>query len=373
MNDSADNNSPNTIPFLNPQKTLHQGTEFAAFEVALANRNSGTLLETLRHDLTPVGAHYLLNHFDVPYVTDSSDWALTIAGAVSNPVTLKLDDIKSLPRHTEPVTLECAGNGRALMSPRWPSQPWAQEAVGTAEWTGTPLAPLLDQAGISSDAVEVVFYGTDEGISSGDRHHYGRSLTVDEACNTDVLLVYEMNGQPLLPQHGFPLRLIVPGWYGMASVKWLNNIDVIETPFDGHQQVKTYVLKDQQGNPTAPVKHMKVRALMIPPGIPDWTTRKRLVDPGVIEIHGRAWSGQGVPISKVEFFDNGNWLEAELHTSKGKYAWTAWSCNWDATPGRHELRCRATDANGDCQPLEAFWDYSGFCNNIAQSVEVWCP
>lgn len=372
MTDRANTNSTDSIPFLSSQKTQHLGTEFAAFEVALANRNSGTLLETLRHDLTPVGAHYLLNHFDVPYVSTPSDWTLSIAGSVSDPVTLKLDEMKALPRHTETVTLECAGNGRALMSPRWPSQPWAQEAVGTAEWTGTPLAPLLVQAGISSDAIDIVFYGTDEGISGGDRHHYGRSLTVDEAFNTEVLLVYEMNGQPLLPQHGFPLRVIVPGWYGMASVKWLNKIEVIETPFDGHQQVMTYMLKDHQGNPTAPIKHIKVRSLMIPPGIPDWITRKRLVDPGDMKIHGRAWSGQGVPIAKVEFSDNGSWQEADLHTTKGKYAWTAWSCDWQATSGQHELQCRATDANGRTQPLEAVWDYSGFCNNVAQSIEVWC-
>ena len=136
--------------------------------------------------------------------------------------------------------MECAGNGRALLEPRAPSQPWLAEAVGTAEWTGTPLAPLLEEAGVRADAVEVVFTGLDRGIQGDVEHDYARSLPLDEALRDDMLLAYEVNGQPLPPQHGYPLRLVVPGWYGMTHVKWLRSIDVVGEPFLGWQQELAY-------------------------------------------------------------------------------------------------------------------------------------
>ena len=203
--------------------------EISLEELRLAGRNHALPLEALRHDITPVGLHYLLIHFDIPHV-DAETWRLEIGGLVERPLALTLDELKARPSRTLAVTLECAGNGRALLAPRPISQPWLQEAVGTAEWTGTPLAPLLEEAGLSGAAREVVFTGLDRGVQGDVEHDYERSLPLAEALREEVLLAYAVNGQPLPPQHGFPLRLVVPGWYGMTHVKWLRSITVAEEP-----------------------------------------------------------------------------------------------------------------------------------------------
>ncbi len=361
---------PESDPFLSTQRRPHVDGPFDVSEVGLANRNSGILLEMLRHDVTPAGLHYLLNHFDVPYVPDGADWRVEIGGRVRTPLTLSLDEIKRLPARTLRVTMECAGNGRAAMSPRYPSMPWLHEAVGTAEWTGTPLRHLLEPAGLLNDTVEVSFIGADRGVDRGVEHDYGRSLKPDVALAEDVLVVWAMNGAPLLPQHGFPLRLIVPGWYGMASVKWLACIEALDSPFQGYQQVGSYIYRSVPGGPGMPVTHIRVKSLMVPPGIPDFYTRRRLAHAGVTTIHGRAWSGAGVPITRVEFGVDGRWKDATLDVAVNWYAWCGWSAIWEAEPGEHELSCRATDANGDTQPLEPQWDAAGFGNNAVQRLRI---
>jgi DMSO/TMAO reductase YedYZ molybdopterin-dependent catalytic subunit len=195
-------------------------------ELQLAARNRGIPLEALRHDITPTGLHYLLVHFHIPAI-DRDAWRLQIAGNVEKPIELSLERLQSLPRVTLPVTLECAGNGRARLQPRPISQPWLNEAVGTAHWTGTPLLALLESASVRRDTIELVFTGADHGIEKGYEHDYARSLPVSEAMRPEVLVAYEMNGRPLEPQHGFPARLIVPSWYGMTQVKWLTRIDAV--------------------------------------------------------------------------------------------------------------------------------------------------
>jgi DMSO/TMAO reductase YedYZ molybdopterin-dependent catalytic subunit len=358
-----------TDPFQTTERRQNVEGPYLAEEVQLANRNSGILLEALRYDVTPVGMHYLLNHFDVPYVADSN-WQVQVAGSVARPASVALEEIKAMPARTLRVTLECAGNGRAAMTPRYPSMPWNCEAVGTAEWTGTPLKHLLDRAGLREDAVEIAFIGADRGFDSGQEHAFGRSLAREMALGDDVLLVWAMNGQPLLPQHGFPLRLIVPGWYGMASVKWLNRIEALKGRYDGYQQAVGYHYRSAPDGPRTPVTHMRVKSLLVPPGIPDWYTRRRLVDAGKVMLMGRAWSGAGVPITKVEVGIDGAWQAAQLHPPAGKFAWRGWSAVWNATPGQHELACRATDADGETQPLETRWDAGGFGNNAVQRVRV---
>jgi DMSO/TMAO reductase YedYZ molybdopterin-dependent catalytic subunit len=359
-------------PILSPEKRPLTDGLFARDEVRLANRNSGLLLEALRHDVTPAGLHYLLNHFDVPYVpADQADgWTLSFGGRFAAPFKLTLADLKAMPARTLRVTMECAGNGRTLVSPRRQSQPWGYEAVGTAEWTGTPLAPLLDRAGIGRDVADIVFTGVDRGFDDGVEHEYGRSLSPEMARHPDVMLVWGMNGQPLLPQHGFPLRLVVPGWYGMASVKWLDRIDAWDRPYDGFQQVRTYVYRQTEDDAGTPVTTIRVKSLMVPPGIPDWYTRARLVERGPLRVTGRAWSGAGVAITKVELGVDGRWTEATLGPVNGQYAWREWSATWEATPGEHVLQCRATDANGDTQPLEQRFDRAGFGNNVVHTVPV---
>ena len=356
--------------FFDPAPRAHTDGPYSREEVQLANRNHGALLETLRHDVTPAGLHYLLSHFDVPYVPDASTWRLQISGKVRAPFSLSLDGIRRLPQKTLRVTLECAGNGRAYISPRWLSMPWMYGAVGTAEWTGTPLRHVLEGAGLDAGIVEVAFFGADRGFDKGIEHPYGRSLEPKLALGDDVLLVHAMNGQPLLPQHGFPLRLIVPGWYGMASVKWLHRIEARTEPFDGYQQVGSYVYKARANEAGTPVTHIRVKSLMVPPGIPDWWTQQRLVEAGTVTIHGRAWSGNGVPSTKVEVGVDGRWSEAQLGPVAGPYAWRSWQLAWAATKGEHELACRATDASGATQPLEAPFDRGGFGNNMVHRVQV---
>jgi DMSO/TMAO reductase YedYZ molybdopterin-dependent catalytic subunit len=345
-------------------------SEISLEELRLAGRNHALPLEALRHPITPLGLHYLLIHFDIPFV-DAADWRLAIRGRVERHLSLSLYDVKGRPTRTLAVTLECAGNGRALLSPRPLSQPWLQEAVGTAEWTGTPLAPLLREAGLLDGAVDVVFTGLDRGVQGDVEHVYERSLPVEEALRDEMLLAYAVNGQPLPPQHGFPLRLVVPGWYGMTHVKWLTAIEVVDAPFRGWQQDVAYHLRESEDEQGVPVTRILPRSLMVPPGIPEFLTRRRLLDAGPCLLEGRAWSGHGT-IERVEVSTDGGetWADAELDRPLSEFAWRAWSCRWEAEPGEHELCCRATDAAGNTQPASPEWNFDGFCNNAIQRIPV---
>ena len=339
-------------------------------ELQLAARNHALPLEALRHPVTPVGLHYLLTHFDIPLV-DAHSWRLEIGGEVERPLTLGLEELKERPSRTLAVTLECAGNGRALLSPRAHSMPWLMEAVGTAEWTGTPLAPLLEEAGVLAEAIEIVFTGLDRGIQGDVEQLYARSLPVAEALREEVLLAYSINGQDLPPQHGFPLRLLVPGWYGMTSVKWLRSIAAVNEPFRGMQQDLSYHIRDSEDDHGRPVTRMLPRSLMVPPGIPDYPDRTRFVEAGPYLLEGRAWSGWA-PIVKVEVSVDGgqSWGEASLGPPASEFAWRGWTYEWQAEPGERELCCRASDAEDRTQPIEPDWNLDGYCNNAVQRVPV---
>ena len=338
-------------------------------ELGLANRNSGTLLETLSLDITPIGAHYLLTHFDTPLLK-SETHVLRFSGEFERPFEISMRELLGLQKVTLPVTLECAGNGRVGMSPRRYSMPWGYEAVGTSIWTGTFLWPLIERAKPKSSVVEFSFTGADFGYDKGVGHYYGRSLTTKQMKDLDVLLVYEMNGQPLLPQHGFPLRLIVPGWYGMASVKWLTDINALSNPFDGFQQVQTYRYRTSVEDVGHPITEILVKSLMVPPGVPDFVTRDRCLRAGKVRVEGRAWSGAGKNIAEVEFCINGTWKKAEILEKVGEYAWTKWFFDWDAQPGQYILQCRAKDELGCEQPKAPAWNLGGFGNNSPHSIKV---
>jgi DMSO/TMAO reductase YedYZ molybdopterin-dependent catalytic subunit len=339
-------------------------------ELQLAQRNHGMHHEGLRYDVTPVGMHYLLIHFDVPE-TDAASWTLSVGGLVREPLQLSMADLRARPRVTFPVTMECAGNGRARLSPRPISQPWLTEAIGTAEWTGTTLRPLVEEAGVREEAVELVFAGADRGVQGEVEQDYERSLSIADAMRDEVILAYEMNGEPLPPQHGFPLRLLVPGWYGMASVKWLTRITAVDQPFEGFQQL-AYRFRQRPEDEGSPVTRMSPRSLMIPPGIPDFLTRRRLVDAGEHFLRGRAWSGWG-RVERVEVSTDGGatWADATMGESRSPYAWAPWTFGWDASAtGAFELCTRATDVRGNTQPLEQPWNLHGFANNMVQRVPV---
>ena len=347
----------------------HTGT-FSREEVQLALRNRGMPLEALRYPVTPTGLHYLLTHFDIPDV-DTASWRLKIKGLVANPLSLALNDVKAFPVRSLAVTMECSGNGRALWSPRRFTQPWLLEAISTAEWTGTPLSGVLEEAGLSSDAVEIVFTGLDQGVEGGQVRHYERSLTVSDATREEVLLAYEMNGELLPPQHGAPLRLIAPGWYGMASVKWLSAIEAIGGAYEGFHNRKAFRFVQGPNEEGEPVTLMRPRALMVPPGIPDLLTRTRVIDAGTVPLIGKAWAGR-TQIVGVEVSSDGGetWAGAELGEPVSQYAWRPWSYEWRAERGSHVLCVRATDSEGEVQPMEQEWNYGGYANNGAQRVEV---
>jgi len=340
-------------------------------ELQLAARNHGMPLEALRWDVTPIGLHYLLIHYDIPAL-DPDVWRLEVGGAVERPLTLTLDDLRARPAVEVVATMECAGNGRAQLEPHVVSQPWLLEAVGTARWRGTPAAGVLEDAGVRADALEVLFIGLDRGVEGEEEQLYARSLPLAEARREDVLLAYEVNGVPLPPQHGYPLRLLVPGWYGMTSVKWLGRIDVLTEPFDGYQQRQGYRLRQVEDEPGEPVQRIQVRALMVPPGIPDFLTRMRFVEAGECVLEGRAWSGED-EVAGVEVSTDGGetWASAKLGPpSLGRWAWRSWRYVWDAKPGDYELCCRARDGSGRTQPLEPPWNLGGYANNAVQRVPL---
>ena len=341
---------------------------FSKEQLQIAFRNREIPLEGLRYPITPVGLHYLLVHSDMPEV-DVNEWRLKVTGRVSESLSLSLEEIKKRPARKVAVTMECAGNGRALLSrPTRQRQQWFLGAVGTAEWTGTPLRGILDQAILEEDAVEVIFSGLDK---AGEEGAYSRSLRLEEALRDEVLLVYEMNGEPLQPQHGFPLRLLVPGWYGMASVKWLDEIRVSEVPFKGSMQ-EEYKYRQDARDPGVPVELIRVRTLMIPPGIPkNFSSGKRLVEAGPVRLAGKAWAGRR-RISRVEVSTDGGstWSEAQLGEPVSPYAWTEWQYSWLASPGDFVVCARAADADGNLQPLEQEWNYGGFGNNGIQHIQV---
>jgi sulfane dehydrogenase subunit SoxC len=352
-----------------PSRVAEISEGISGEELQLAARNHGLPLEALRFDVTPPGLHYLLTHYDIPAV-DPYTFRLIVDGAVDTPLSLDLDTLRNRPSVSTVVTLECAGNGRARLNPRPVSQPWLVEAVGTSRWTGTPLAPLLREAGVDNDAVDVVFTGADHGMERGVEQDYQRSLSLLEALRDDVLLAYEMNDTPLPPQHGYPLRLIVPGWYGMAHVKWLTRIDVVANPFDGFQ-MQAYSLRQDAEEAGVPLSRIEPRALLVPPGFPDFMSRTRLLHSGRTTIEGRAWSGWA-PVEAVEVsIDGGDtWQTAQVQQTSNRWGWARWTWPWEAGFGSYVLAARAFDQSGRRQPTDQPWNRGGFANNLIQRVPV---
>lgn len=363
-------NSPKRFPTVGDDSGLAQTDWLYKEELQLALRNKGMPLEALRYTITPTGLHYLLVHYDIPDVKPE-EWRLKIDGLVSKPLTLSLEEIKKRPSQTIAVTMECAGNGRALFTPRRISQPWLVEAIGNSEWTGTPLSGILKEADVQRDASEIIFTGLDRGVEGDQVQSYQRSLSVREAIAGDVLLAYEMNGEPLQPQHGYPLRLLVPGWYGMTSVKWLDKIEAVAEPFEGYQMARAYRYAQSSDDPGEPVNLIRVRALMIPPGIPDFMTRTRLLQAGPTTLTGKAWAGRR-SVSRVEVsVDSGStWSEAQLGEPISSHDWRTWTFLWNAKPGTTILCVRATDSEGNVQPFHQQWNFGGYGNNAIQCVTV---
>jgi DMSO/TMAO reductase YedYZ molybdopterin-dependent catalytic subunit len=217
-----------------------------------------------------------------------------------------------------------------------------------------------------------VFTGLDRGVEGDVEQLYARSVGVDELASVEAILAYEVNGVPLPPQHGYPLRLVVPGWYGMTNVKWLARMTAVDEPFGGYQMRQSYRFRQGEDDDGIPVSRMRPRSLMRPPGIPEFLSRKRVVRAGTCELSGRAWSGVA-EIAGIEVSTDGGetWADADVHREGlGRWAWRSWRFVWDATPGEYELCSRARDAAGNVQPLASPWNTGGYGNNAVQRVAV---
>ncbi len=330
--------------------------------------NAETPLDVQRGIITPNDLFFMRNRFSFPEI-EAPAWRLSVAGLVEQPVSLSYDDVLSMPSRSFPATLECAGNGRSGMDPTPEGEPWEYGAVSTAEWTGVPLHLVLEAAGLSEGVTAIVAEGRDSGVVSESRGEepFARALPLDKALHPDTLLAYTMNGEPLPVTHGFPVRLLVPGWYGMASVKWLTSLRAIKGTFDGFFQIDRYIMREQGSDgPPRPVTEMGVRSIITTP------RSGAAAHPGTHLVRGYAWSG-AAPVTGIEVStDGGNtWEHAEWTSGQARYAWRSWEFQWTAdTPGPVEIQSRARDAAGTEQPKHSNWNDLGYCNNGIQTVQV---
>jgi hydroxyacylglutathione hydrolase len=317
--------------------------------------------------VTPTQSFYVRNHFPVP-VLDPSTWRLVIGGLVDRPLRFSVGELQAMPAQQLVATLECAGNGRSTFDRPTEGEPWGFGAVSTAEWTGVPLADVLDRVGATSGH-HVVFRGADRGFVDGraDPVRYERGMTIEEARDSEALLAYAMNGEELPPRHGRPLRLVVPGWYGMASVKWLTEIEVVAPPLDAYFQTARYVYEFERHGVVVrePVGRQRVRSLITDPA--DGVD----LDAGDVTVRGVAWSGVA-PIAGVEVsVGAGPWRRAELIGERSDRHWQWWErvVSLDE-PGPSTVRARATDGAGNTQPERAEWNRYGYGANPVHEVRV---
>jgi DMSO/TMAO reductase YedYZ molybdopterin-dependent catalytic subunit len=317
--------------------------------------------------VTPNEDFYIRNHFVAPEL-DGATWRLEVGGLVERSLRLSLEDLQSLPARAMTVTLECAGNGRAFLDPPVAGEQWALGAVGTAVWTGVLLSEVLARAGIRPGAREVLFKGADGSSAEqpGAASRFDRSLTLDEASETEVLLAYAMNAEPLPVQHGYPVRAIVPGWYGVASVKWLHEIALIDNSFVGHFQTNRYVYEWERDGAIQkePLRHQRVRALITHP------SAGQVVDCGEVSVRGFAWSGVA-PVARVDISVNGGaWQQATLSGAGSRHHWRPWRLGARVDRSGPSTVCaRAFDEAGRAQPEQPEWNRLGYGNNAIHEVE----
>lgn len=316
----------------------------------------------------PNARFYVRNHFATP-ILDEASFRLDVHGLVERPLRLRLRDVQNMPSQTLVATLECAGNGRAMFEPAADGEQWRFGAVSTAEWTGVPLVEIIDRAGANTGAREVVMRGADGGRVDGRAEpiRFERSLSLDEVRTSDALLAYAMNGEPLPVQHGYPLRVIVPGWYSVTSVKWLTDIEVIGDAFEGFFQTDRYVYEwDRDGTTVRkPVRLQQVRAVITEPTGDDEVAAGQLV------IRGVAWSGAG-PIARVDVrVGDGPWEAARLIGERRRHSWQWWELLTRVDePGATTVRARATDLAGRTQPETPAWNRLGYGCNAIQVVPL---
>lgn len=334
--------------------------------------NLETPFEQLDGFITPTKSFYIRTHFPIPRI-DRNEWYLRIEGEVEKPFEIDYEQLLELKSSKIPATLECAGNNRSFLEPKVKGVQWGLGAVGNAEWTGVPLSILLSRAGIKSSAREIIFEGADRGILDDPKSprgeiHFARSIPLNKAA--DVLLAYKMNNAELPPEHGFPVRAIVPGWFAVASIKWLQRIIVTDKPFNGYYQTLDYAFWTRDGDNArlTPLSKLEIKAQIAQPKTGDTIPANANV-----RIHGAAWTGSG-EITKVELSTNGgsSWAAAKLVGDSKPGAWRLWEFDWKtpSNAGKAVLTARATDSTGQTQPLDRDWDRGTYMINHLLPIEV---
>ena len=328
--------------------------------------------ETLDGFITPTKLFYVRTHFPIPEI-DRNKWRLRIEGEVERPFEINYGELIKLESRTIPATLECAGNNRSFLEAKVKGVQWGLGAVGNAEWTGVPLSVLLDRAGVKSTAREIILEGADRGKPEDPKSppgemNFARSIPMKKA--SDVLLAYKMNDVDLPAENGFPVRAIVPGWYAVASIKWLKRIIVTDKPFNGYYQTLDYSYWRREGElaELVPLREMQIKAEIARPSEGETVPANSNV-----RVHGTAWTGDG-EITKVEISsdDGATWNEAKLLGESKPNSWRLWEFNWKtpARAGKATLVARATDSNGRTQPIERDPDRGTYMINHLLPIEV---
>ena len=344
-------------------------------------RTFATPPKVLQENIVPNDLYYIRNHWQDSPQIDADSYRLVVDGQVERPLSLTYQDLKALPQKRFQVTFECCGNSpvpdyytKSLRISSVMEQIKGHGIMGNAEWAGVSLADVLEKAGVKSSAVEVMFEGADHGPDEvvGDPAEvtYERSLPLAKATHPDTLLAYEMNGEPLPQAHGYPLRLLVSGWYGMNSIKWLVGIHVLDHEFKGFYMTERYQTQNEPGSPIPYTYYtkMKVKSIITNP-VPG-----EIIPSSGYTLAGAAWSGED-EVTKVDIStDSGQtWSPVDVLHPKSGYSWRRWEHDWrPARPGRYTLMSRASNDKGETQPMEFpnKWDGRGYGNNMVFPYDV---
>ncbi|MEK3800576.1 sulfite oxidase [Peribacillus sp. FSL H8-0477] len=335
----------------------------------LVPENQETPIHFVAEDLVSDKLFYRRNHFPYPAFS-SSFYFLPIDGHVQNPSVFSLEQIYAMPSKTIKVVLECSGDKRELFKPKVFGEQMGKGAISQGIWKGVPLRTLLQYAGMLDHTKEIVFEGYDNGprTDSNNVYNFTRSLPIEKALDEDTIIAYEYNNHPLSFKHGFPLRLIVPGWYGMASVKWIKKIVVIEKEFKGPFQTVDYIYYPNQENDSGkfPVTTINVNSTI------QFPLDRQLLNTGIYKINGIAWTGEG-KIATVEISMDGGqtWDPCKLSNTPKKHAWVRWTYTWNALKkGEYTIKTRATDTEGNRQPGKPLWNRKGYGYNAIDKITV---
>jgi DMSO/TMAO reductase YedYZ molybdopterin-dependent catalytic subunit len=309
---------------------------------------------------TPNELFFIRSNGPVSIDIPAAEWRLSVTGLVDSPLDLTLEDLQALPNTTVSVSsfLECSGNSRSRFGTDVEGTQWGNTAIGNAEWTGVPLAAVLDQAGVQEGAVDVVSQG-------GDFPEMQRGLPMDKALDPNTLIVWEMNGEPLPAPNGGPVRLLVPGWGGIASTKWLVGLEVIDQPFQGHYNIESYVIINEDEQAIRPVTTMPVKSFISEPAPGD------TLSAGSLTVAGYAWSGYaGIGHVEVSTDGGATWADADITLEAGPLSWVRFEYLWNASAGDALLRSRAYDLRGLTQPDDVPWNARGYQMNAVYEVPV---